>query len=85
MLAGVGLPESTAKIIHSIGSSADQLEAFAEDMLTIASIEANSEAFNLQDTSVADLVSSSLRDTFNAIRRTERRYPEVEYPYPANR
>lgn len=66
LLAGVGLPESTAKIIHSIGSSADQLEAFAEDMLTIASIEANSEAFNLQDTSVADLVSSSLRDTFNA-------------------
>jgi signal transduction histidine kinase len=65
LLDDTSLPASTAKIIHSIGNSADQLEAFAEDMLTIASIEADKETFKLQETTITDLVTSSLKETFS--------------------
>jgi signal transduction histidine kinase len=52
-------------IIASIKESATRLSAFAEDMLTIASIEASSEPIALQHVTIADL-TDSLHKTFAA-------------------
>jgi signal transduction histidine kinase len=66
LLDSANLAPNITNIIHSINISAHQLGSFAEDMLTIASIEANSKALTLQDTTIADLVSDNLKETFNA-------------------
>ncbi|MGD0284647.1 MAG: HAMP domain-containing sensor histidine kinase [Candidatus Saccharimonadales bacterium] len=67
LLDSASLAPNIAKIIHSINISASQLGAFAEDMLTIASIEANNKAITPQDTTIADLVTANLQETFNSM------------------
>jgi signal transduction histidine kinase len=66
LLKTSSLPQETAKIIRSISRSAARLGSFAEDMLTIASIEANNEAFEMQDITITDLVSNNLRESFDS-------------------
>jgi signal transduction histidine kinase len=66
LLDPAAMPPGTAKTLQSISDSAARLESFAEDMLTIASIEANNKALVLRDSTITDLVTKKLRDTFTA-------------------
>jgi signal transduction histidine kinase len=66
LLDPASLPPATSKIFTSITDSAARLESFAEDMLTIASIEANTQTLKLQDITITDLVTASLRETFSS-------------------
>jgi signal transduction histidine kinase len=66
LLKTSSFPQETAKIIQSISKSAARLGSFAEDMLTIASIEANNEAFEMQYITITDLVSNNLRESFDS-------------------
>ncbi len=67
LLDTTSLPTKVNGIIDSISRSATQLGAFAEDMLTIASIEANTETVELHDTTITDLVSNNLRENISTI------------------
>jgi signal transduction histidine kinase len=60
------LSPQIGKIIHSIRESSARLEAFSEDMLTIASIEAKNQPLKLQDITITDLVKADLRQGFTA-------------------
>jgi signal transduction histidine kinase len=66
LLDPASFPPNTGKIFSSISASAARLESFAEDMLTIASIEANTQTLKLEDTTITDLITPNLRETFNS-------------------